>query len=548
MRRLLAALCGSTLAMTLPLAAQRPATAATGDAPACEGAASAARAPERWTVWGRDVRNARGEGFVSRAAQDSLVLRWALHMGEVTNVRSQPAVVNGRVYVSSENGSVWALDAERGCQWWRVGLRVPLRTSVVAAVDAAGAAHTLYLGDATGRVQALDAATGAVRWSVKVDPHPTAIVTGAPQLHEGVLYVGVSSYESAIALQPTYACCTFRGSVVALDARTGEPRWKTYTIDETPVASGKSPSGAEVRGPAGAAVWSTPTIDVSRRRLYVGTGNNYSDPQSARSDAVIAMDLATGAIVWSRQFTARDGYNVSCDVPGKYNCPAADGPDADIGQPPMLVDLPGGGRALMVGAKSGWLRSLDPDADGALRWEYLVGPGGKLGGLHWGSATDGRRVYAAYGGQITVPVKDTTVPGGMRLQASPTAGGGLVALDVRSGRLIWRAPAPVCGGRAGCSPAQSAAVTVANGVVWSGALDGHVRAYDAATGRVVWDEDTGREFTTRNGPVARGGSIDVGGPVVVGGSVYVGSGYGLYGGMPGNVLLAYSRIARGRRR
>lgn len=506
---------------------------------------SAAVSSASWTRWGGDVRNTRTVATSpgSPRGRDSLSLRWALRVGDVANVRGQPAVAAGRMYVASESGSLWALDVATGCQWWRVSVGAPLRTSVVAALDSQGRAHTLYVGDAAGHVRAINAANGAERWMARVDSHPTAIVTGTPQLHGGVLYVGVSSYESAMPLQPQYACCSFRGSVLALDAATGRRLWKTYTIDETPTVSGKSKSGAEVRGPSGAAVWSTPTVDERLGRLYVGTGNNYSAPQSARSDAVIAMNLKTGAIVWSKQFTTNDGYNVSCDVPGKYNCPASDGPDADIGQPPMLVTLAGGRRALVVGAKSGVLRALDPDRAGVVLWEYTVGPGGKLGGLHWGSATDGRRVFAAYGGQEIESVADSTVPGGVRMVANAKSGGGLVAVDVRSGALLWRAPAPLCGSRAGCSPAQSAAVTVADGVVWSGALDGHLRGYDAATGRVVWDEDTARPFDTVNG-AAQGGSIDVGGPVIAGSVVIVGSGYGMYGGMPGNVLLVFSRSAR----
>lgn len=520
-----------------------PASAARLDAPTCT--PTPARAPaERWTTWGGDVRNTRAGAHAARPSHDSLAVRWALRVGDVANVRAQATVANDRVYVTSEGGSVWALDAERGCQWWRATVNAPVRTSAVVLTDARGAAQLLVVGDATGRVRALDANTGATRWTVRVDDHPTAIVTGTPQLHDGVVYVGVSSYESAMPLQPGYACCTFRGSVVALDARTGAQRWKTSTIDAPLTTTGKSKSNADVRGPAGAAVWSTPTIDVTRRRLYVGTGNDYSTPQSTRSDAVLALDLATGAVVWSRQFTANDGYNVSCDVPGKYNCPAADGPDHDIGQPPILVDRPGGGRALLVGAKSGILRAIDPDRDGATLWEYTVGPGGKLGGLHWGSATDGRLVFAALGGQITRPVPDSTVPGGMRLVADPGAGGGLVALDVRTGALRWRAAAPVCRQRPGCSPAQSAAVTVANGMVWSGALDGHLRGYDARTGQVIWDEDLVRDYSAVNGGVARGGSLDVGGPVVIGQSLYVGAGYGMYGAIPGNVFVAYTRVAR----
>lgn len=535
------------LAAVAPPVASQASQAARDDAPLCTAARARAAAPVgSWTRWGGDVRNTRSSsrtGVTAPAGRDSLALRWSLRVGDVANVRGQPAVAAGRMYVASESGNLWALDLSTGCQWWRVSVGVPIRTSVVAALDTRGRASTLYVGDGTGQVRAFDATSGKERWAARVDAHPTAIVTGAPQLHAGVLYVGVSSYESAMPLQPKYTCCTFRGSVVALDAATGRRLWQTYTVDEDPRVSGTSPSGAEVRGPSGAAVWSTPTIDERLGRLYVGTGNNYSAPQSARSDAIIAMDLKTGSVVWSKQFTANDGYNVSCDMPGKYNCPSSDGPDADIGQPPMLVTLSGGGRALLVGAKSGVLRSLDPDREGAVRWEFTVGPGGKLGGLHWGSATDGRRVFAAYGGQQIDPVADSTVPGGVRLLANPKVGGGLVAVDVQTGRLVWRAPAPVCPTKAGCSPAQSAAVTVADGIVWSGALDGHVRGYDIGTGRVLWDEDTARPYSAVNG-AAHGGSMDVAGPVVAGSTLIVGSGYALYGAMPGNVLLVYARVVR----
>jgi polyvinyl alcohol dehydrogenase (cytochrome) len=525
------------------------AQAVSGTAPTCTGAqrSSASSGTTSWTRWGGDVNNRRAAALQPiSAGGDSLVLRWAFNVGAVATVRSQPAVAAGRVFATSESGMVWALDLERGCVWWQRSLDVPARSSVVLELDAKGAPRQLFVGDLTGHVRALDATTGASTWSTKVDTHAAAIVTGTPQLHAGVLYVPVSSYESALALQPKYPCCTFRGSIVALDARSGRMLWQRYTIDDTATKRGTSKSGAETWGPSGAAVWSTPTVDVKRGRIYVGTGNNYSEPTTARSDAIIALDSRTGAIVWSRQFTAKDGYNSSCDMPGKYNCPAADGPDHDFGQPPMLVDLGAGKRALVIGAKSGMLRAIDPDRDGATLWEREIGPGGKLGGLHWGSATDGRRVFAAYGGQSIDPIPDKTTPLGVRLVANRTVGGGLFAVDVRTGAIVWRAAPPVCDTTPGCSPAQSAAVTVAHGVVWSGALDGHLRGYDVATGRVTWDEPTARVFTAVNGGQTRGGSLDAGGPVIVGNTLLVGSGYALHGAMPGNVLLAYTRVPRRR--
>jgi polyvinyl alcohol dehydrogenase (cytochrome) len=259
---------------------------------------------------------------------------------------------------------------------------------------------------------------------------------------------------------------------------------------------------------------------------------------------VIALDRRTGAVVWSKQFAAADAYNSSCDIPGKVNCPASDGQDADFGQPPILVSLPNGKRALVIGQKSGEAHALDPDRDGAVVWSVKVASGGKLGGLHWGSASDGRNVYAAIGGQVLRAVKDTTVPGGYRIEPDPALGGGLVALNLETGKEVWRAPAPACGSRPRCSPAQSAAVTVTPGVVWSGSVDGHLRAYSTSTGKMIWDVDTVRDYETVNGQPARGGSLDVAGPVVVNGTVYVVSGYALWGGMPGNVLLAFSLSAK----
>jgi len=355
-----------------------------------------------------------------------------------------------------------------------------------------------------------------------------------------VLYVPVSSYESVLPLKPTYECCTFRGSIAALDAETGKVIWKTYMIDDAAQPTSKSKTGAQMRGPSGVAIWSTPTVDERLDRLYIGTGNNYSDPVTPRSDAVVALDRRTGAILWSRQFTTGDAYNSGCDIPGKANCPASDGPDADFGQPPILVSLPNGRRALVIGQKSGDAHALDPDRDGALLWSVNVGSGGKLGGIHWGSASDGRHMYVALGGQQMRFLPDTTVKEGFRMEPDPAQGGGVFALNLLDGKIVWKAPPASCDQRPRCSPAQSAALTVIPGVVFSGALDGHVRAYSTATGKVVWDVDTVRDFTTTDGTRARGGSLDVAGPVVAGGVLFVMSGYALYAAIPGNVLLAFS--------
>jgi polyvinyl alcohol dehydrogenase (cytochrome) len=498
----------------------------------------------QWLAWGVDARNWR---FLDGAAAGiapgdvpRLKLKWAFSLGNVANARSQPAVAGGRLFVGTEAGSVFALDAASGCTWWTYKAGMAVRSAIVASPSTAGTRAAVYFGDVGANVHAVDATSGELRWKVEVDNHPTAVVTGAPQLFDGVLYVPVSSYESVLPLQPAYSCCSFRGSVVALEAATGKILWKTHTIDDAAQPTTKSKTGTQLRGPSGAAVWSTPTIDERLDRLYVGTGNNYSDPPTQRSDAILALDRRTGAIVWSRQFAMRDAYNASCDIPGKPSCPASDGPDADFGQPPILVTLPDGRRALVAGQKSGDAHALDPDRMGELIWSVKVGPGGKLGGIHWGSATDGRHLWVAMGGQQIRVLTDSTVTGGFRLEPDPASGGGLFGLNLADGKVLWSAPAPKCELRPRCSPAQSAAITAIPGVVFSGALDGHLRAYSAATGAIVWDFDTVREFETVNGGAARGGSLDVAGPVVAGGMVYVTSGYSLFQAIPGNVLLAFS--------
>jgi polyvinyl alcohol dehydrogenase (cytochrome) len=344
---------------------------------------------------------------------------------------------------------------------------------------------------------------------------------------------------------PTAECCTFRGSVVALDAATGKQIWKTYTVAEVPKPTTKTKSGIQRWGPSGAGVWSTPTIDEKRDAIYVATGDNYSDPPTATSDAVLALERATGKLLWSRQMTAGDAYTVDCDRTVKTNCPDSNGPDVDFGQPPILVSLPNGKRALVIGQKSGVAHAIDPDRQGEVLWHRRLGKGGALGGIQWGSAADSDRMYVALSDIVFHAVANPNAPDGVTMELDPAKGGGLFALRLQTGEQVWNAVPPGCGASAGgtrpkCSPAQSGAVTAIPGVVFSGSVDGHLRAYRSDTGEVIWDFDTAREYDAVNGGKARGGSLDGGGPAVAGGMVYVNSGYGNYGGMPGNVLLAFS--------
>jgi polyvinyl alcohol dehydrogenase (cytochrome) len=335
------------------------------------------------------------------------------------------------------------------------------------------------------------------------------------------------------AADPLYECCRFRGSVLALDTTTGATIWKTYTIAGAAQPTRRNKAGTQLWGPSGAAVWSAPTLDLTRHILYAATGDSYSDPPAATADAILALDIESGKILWTRQMTPGDAFNLACPSPEKTNCPEANGPDFDFGSSPILIELPLGRRMLIAGQKSAIVYALDPDHGGQLLWQARVGRGGTLGGIQWGPAADSENVYAA--------VSDITRKlGPAGLELNPATGGGISAVRLRNGEIMWRAAPPGCGDRHPCSPAQSAAVTVIPGVVFSGSSDGHLRAYSASTGRIVWDYDAVREYGAVNGVAAHGGSFDGPGPVIAGGMLFVNSGYGAMGGIPGNVLLAFS--------
>ena len=291
-------------------------------------------------------------------------------------------------------------------------------------------------------------------------------------------------------------------------------------------------------------MWSSPTIDAKTGLLYVATGDNYSEPDSSMSDAIIAMDLKSGAIAWQRQMTKGDVWNLACGVGLKsigvveMNCPNQDAPDADFGSSPILVTIPGGRRALIAGQKSGNVYALDPDKKGETIWETKLGRGGRAGGIQWGPASDGQKYYAAISDVQFQFAPDAKA--GMAVKIDPKIGGGLFALNLKDGEKVWYAKPGVCGDRSPCSPAQSAAITAMPGVVFSGSVDGHFRAYSSKDGKVIWDFDTFREFTTVNKVAGRGGSIDGPGATIVDGVVYVNSGYAFVGGQAGNVLLAFS--------
>jgi polyvinyl alcohol dehydrogenase (cytochrome) len=495
-------------------------------------------AAPHWNGWGADQQNTRFQpaerAKLEPANVPKLKLQWAFAYPGETLAEVQPVVVDGRIFVGSRSGAVYSLDSKSGCTHWMYQAGAAVKGPVLIGKVSDGRVLAFF-GDVGGRAYAIDAANGEEVWKIVADTHPSARLTGGFQLVGGKLYVPVSSLEEGLAASTDYKCCTFRGSVMRLDALTGKVEWKTHTIVEEPTHETTSPTGKTQIGPNGGSVWSAPTIDEAHGLLYVSTGDNYSQPATDTSDGIMAMKMDTGEIAWVFQGLPGDAWNVACSLPDKANCPVKEGPDHDMGSSPILVTLASGKRVLMGGQKTGILHAIDPDAKGKILWQNRVGLGGIIGGIEWGSATDGKTVYVA----VSDAKWDKGRFFGDKIAIDPKAGGGLAALDVATGTLKWRADPVSCAGRERCSPAQSQAVTAIPGVVFSGAMSGVMRAFDAETGKVVWTYDTVQEFKTVNGASGRGGTLDQGGPAIVDGWVYINSGYTNWGGQPGNVLLAF---------
>jgi polyvinyl alcohol dehydrogenase (cytochrome) len=484
--------------------------------------------------WGANPENWRFQNAPGIAATDlkRLELKWAFGFPGAVAAFGQPTIAGGRVFVGSQNGHVYSLDAASGCYYWDYPASTGVRTAIT--VTRIGNVDVALFGDRRGNVYSVDAATGKLLWRVTPDDGPRTGITGAPAFFEGRLYVPISGGDDSSAIDPRFECCKGRGAVIALDAATGRTLWTTYTIpDARPLA--KNAIGTQLWGPSGVSIWATPTIDSKRRLLYVGTGDNHSAPATDTSDAVLALSLDTGEITWKKQLLKGDMGNAACLSTDQANCPQPHGPDYDLGGSANLITLDNGKRLLTIGQKSGMVWALDPDDQGRIVWQRQVGAGGVLGGVQWGTATDSKRVYAAVS-----DIAFIRLVLGQPLVPDPDKGGGLHALRADTGAVDWTAPpAKACAGRKSCSPAQSAAVTATPDFVLSGSVDGHIRAYAVTDGAVLWDYDTARSFDTVNGVKASGGALDAGGATVAGGLLLVNSGYGLYGGQPGNVLLAF---------
>lgn len=505
----------------------------------CEGAAKEfdlSKPPAR-AGWGYDTRRFIPAAAAGMGTSDvpALKLKWAFAFPDATRARSQPVVAMGAVFVGSEDGTVYAFDLETGCARWTSQVPGEVRTAVVVEPWDAGTKPAsnprLFFGDLLGRVYAMDALTGEVLWRTRPDDHPNATITGAPVPFDGKLLVPVSSLEMVTAADPDYPCCTFRGSLVALDPDKGEVIWKHFSIPGEARESRRTSVGTPMLGPSGAAVWGSPAVDRKRGVVYHGTGQNYSTPADGNSNAVFAVDLRTGKRKWVRQIVANDAWNSPCSMKNHPSCPLERGPDHDVSASPMLIDLGEGRDILIAGSKSGEVVGLDPDS-GEILWRRKVGRGGVQGGVHFGMSAEGRVVYVA--------IND------LRKQANGTVAPdygfpGVHALDAATGAVLWQAIAPDrCNGRQFCDPGISSAITAIPGVVFAGHMDGWFRAYDGGTGRVLWEVDTTVPQPAVNGAPARGGSMSGPGATVIDGHLIFNSGYGFSNHMPGNALLVYA--------
>lgn len=496
-----------------------------------------ASSPE-WNGWSPGDGNTRfaSAALAGLTAADvpGLKLKWAFGFPNGDTAYGQPTIVGGRVYVGSDMGYVYALNAASGCVYWSFHAHAGVRTApVVAAVQGTGAAksYAVYFGDMRTNAYAVDAATGEQIWMQKLSDHYTSRITAAPALYHGKLYMPISATEEAFSADPAYPCCTFRGSVVALDAATGKQLWRTYVIPETPKPTHKNSDDTQLMAPAGAAVWNTPTIDAKAHALYVGTGDAYTEPAAKNSDAVVAMDLESGKILWSFQAVPRDSWMVGCVPVPSENCPKDLGVDWDFGSSLMLARDSAGRRLLLATPKSGTVFALDPDDKAKVLWkvDLALKPAPNNGEIAFGGATDATRTY--------IPLED----------------GRFVAIDLATGKPAWDVTlesldnlgAPTINGenrtKAGLRFGQSAPATVIPGAVFTSGWDGFVRALSTDDGKILWQFNTAQPFETVNKIAAKGGSMGGPGPVVAGGIVYVSSGYAnVGGGMPGNVLLAFS--------
>ncbi|MFK8049703.1 MAG: PQQ-binding-like beta-propeller repeat protein [Halioglobus sp.] len=491
--------------------------------------------------WGIDNKNHRfiseSDAGISPTTLNQLRVKWVFALPDTDTPHTQPFITPDTVFIGDEPGMVYALDRETGCEKWRFDADTTVRTALryVPFEHHGKAENILTFGTAGGEVFGIDPRTGKQQWRIRADEHPKTMVTGSSIDHQGVIFQPVSSWEAAWAVNPFYSCCSFRSSVIALNPIDGSILWRSYMIKEEPRLVKENLLWPDHYGPSGAPVWSQPTLDVKRNRLYVGTGENYSSPSTDTSDAIVALDLTTGEMLWHQQFLASDAWNVACESPLDSNCPDERGVDLDFGAPPILVTV-NGRDFILAGQKNGAVYALDPDQKGKLLWQQKPGTGGKLGGIHFSMGVDEKR------GVVYVPISDRPVEMlGKNPAGKPNPS--LHAYDIASGKNLWSTPAPnSCFDDDGksienCHQGLSAAITITENLVFAPALDGYIRVFDAHKGNQLWEFDARGSFDAVNAKKASGGAIDLGGVYMNKGQLFVQAGYGTLGQIAGNAFI-----------
>jgi polyvinyl alcohol dehydrogenase (cytochrome) len=432
---------------------------------------------------------------------------------------------------------MFAIDiSSQPCVQWVYSHETPLRSGA-AFGQLPNGRKVVVLSDLASKVHMVDAATGERLWVEYVGLYPLSLTTGTPIIHGDRVFVPISQYEISLGGDDKHECCRTHGAVTALDATTGKKIWTAHTMEEAKPVRDRG-DGKMIYGPSGAPIWNSPAIDAKRGVLYVGTGEATSEPAAPNTDAILAIDLKDGRIRWSFQATEKDIFLTGCVRNRKgLNCPKDSvHRDVDFGASVILAQRADGSDVVLAGQKSGTVWALDPNRNGKLIWRQDFGEGSALGGIHWGIAYDGTRVFApinrpySFGAENTGPQKP-----------------GLHAVRVDNGAVEWSyVSTPDCSGKRAelvkaCATniGFSGAPTVIDGAVITGSLDGFLHAFDAKTGELLLKFDTARPFDTFNGVTANGGAIDNATIVAANGTLFVSSGYGMFGQMPGNVLLAF---------
>lgn len=499
-------------------------------------------APATVGTFGLGLKNHRflsaDNAGLNKTDLSNLELKWAMAFPNITMMRSQPAVVGNTLFITPvDSQQLYALDISgQPCVNWVFDSDMPLRTGLTFGRLPDTQQAVLVFGDSAGRIHMVDATTGVSLWRKDLKLFPETIITGTPQLVDGVVYASISQFEIMVGAQPTHICCKSHGAVAALDAASGDTLWLTHALPDAQPLRDRG-DGQMIWGPSGAPIWTSPAIDQKRGVLYVGTGEATSEPAHKNTDAILALDLKTGAIRWAFQATANDIYLAACGRKNRSsNCPPETSVerDVDFGASVIIATMSNGQDVLLAGQKSSDVWALDPDNEGAVFWHWNKGRGTANGGVHWGMATDGKRLFAA--------LND---PGRPRPGFEPQPG--LYAIDVDSGESIWsHRTRPECASRQDKMPyceflyGFSAATLAVEDAVVQGSLDGFVRIFDGASGEVLWTYDTVREFDGVNGVTGQGGAIDNASIVAANGMLFVSSGYGMFGQAPGNVLLAFA--------